>query len=140
MNRYLLKIAEQAERPVAEQAKHDLIHTGVIAGLGTLGNVATHRILNPGAPKGSNWKAAVVGGGIGLAADYAAVKMNNAISKKLEKKAMQNGWVGDPALVHMLNANVESRDIVDLTRKSGLLYSASRVMPVANPAKIENRY
>lgn len=79
MNIYLEKIAEINTR---EHAK-DFINTGVIAGLGTVGNMLSDRIINK--HWGNAWKAGVIGGGIGLAADYAGVKLNKVINKYLDK-------------------------------------------------------
>lgn len=79
MNIYLEKIAEINTR---EHTK-DLINTGVIAGLGTVGNMVSDRVIN--GHWGNAGKAGLIGGGVGLAADYAGVKLNKVINKHLDK-------------------------------------------------------
>ena len=118
MNRYLEKIAEKND------GISDVLRTGTIFGLGTAGNVLSHKLVNMGGKVGSARKAALIGGGIGLAADYGAVKLNHLLNKKLEKKAMKQKWVGDPLLVELADRQAESREMVDLTRKTGRIMTA----------------
>lgn len=67
---------------VSNEAKKDIVNTGVIAGLGGLGSLAAHKILPAGA---SNKKVFAVGTGIGLLADYAGLKMVPHINKAIDK-------------------------------------------------------
>lgn len=67
----------------AEHAKDikDIKDTATIAGLGAAGGMLGNHILGH---KGAfNWKAGLVGGGIGLAADYAGLKLNKVTDKLL---------------------------------------------------------
>lgn len=61
----------------------DLIHTGVIGAIGTGTSYLTSRIIN-GAGHSGNAKAAVLGGALGLAGDFAALKANRKIDTKLD--------------------------------------------------------
>lgn len=77
MNKYIEKIAQL----VSTETKRDIANTGVIAGLGAAGNVLADKIMH--GPKGGGAKAALIGGGIGLAADYAGIKLNKKINEHI---------------------------------------------------------
>lgn len=102
-NKYLEKIA------LSDEAKKELAQTGVIGGIGMGTSAVTHKVMNPAgekkvatavakiAPKlgilaraknalaaaksSPTAKAALIGGGLGLVGDFAAVKINKAIEK-----------------------------------------------------------
>lgn len=78
-NKYLAKLAE-----LSAETKKELAQTGVIGAAGTATSMLTNRILHPDAPKGSGWKAGLLGGGLGLAGDYAAVKLNRYLENKIK--------------------------------------------------------
>jgi len=77
-NKYLTKISFK----VSTETKKDLVNTGLIAGLGGLGNVAASKLLPA---KASNAKVFAVGTGIGLLADYAGLKLTPHVGKAIEK-------------------------------------------------------
>lgn len=65
------------------QSEHlkDIKDTATIAGLGSLGGMLGNKLLGH---KGAfNMKAALIGGGVGLAADYAGLKLNKVTDKLL---------------------------------------------------------
>lgn len=82
---------KQADEKVdPNQGKKDLINTGVIAGLGGVGTMAVDKAL-PAAQRlmPKIRRGALVGGlgvGVGLAADYAGLKLNHQINKQIDKK------------------------------------------------------
>lgn len=78
-DKVLLKQAE-----LSSQAKKDIASTATIGAAGAITNSIADAILHPNAPKGSGYKAALLGGGLGLVGDYGAVKLNNLIAKKIE--------------------------------------------------------
>ena len=90
MNKYLEKVAEL----MSSDAKKDLINTGVIAGLGAIGTAATDRIVH--GHWGNSGKAGLIGGGVGLIADYAGVRLNKKINQQpfLQKSSSFSSRVG----------------------------------------------
>ena len=66
---------------ISDQAKKDIVGTGTIAALGGVGTLAAHRLLPAKAGAG---KVLAVGTGIGLAADYAGLKLSNAYNKHVD--------------------------------------------------------
>jgi len=78
-NKYLAKLAA-----LSPETKKELAQTGVIGAVGSVTSVLTNKIVHPNAPKGSGWKAGLIGGGLGLAGDYAAVKLNRHLEKKIK--------------------------------------------------------
>lgn len=78
MNKYLQKIA-------AREGLKDAVNTGVIGATGAATSVLANKILHPTAPAGNWRKAALIGGGLGLLGDYAAVKLNKGINKHIDK-------------------------------------------------------
>lgn len=66
---------------VSDQVKKDVVGTGTIAALGGLGTVAAHKILPA---KSGAGKVFAVGTGIGLAADFAGLKLSNAYNKHVD--------------------------------------------------------
>ncbi len=83
MNKYLEKIAK-----LSNEAKKDIAGTATIGALGAgTGVAANHLLHNTGLFKKPGWKTtALVSGGLGLAADYAALKINKHINKRIDKK------------------------------------------------------
>jgi hypothetical protein len=85
LNRALLKAAEEQE-----SHKKDIINTAVIGGLGGVGTLATNKIMKASpnvfreTSKLHSAKVMALGTGIGLAADYAGLKLNKAINKHVE--------------------------------------------------------
>ena len=80
MNKYLVKIA--ATHSVAK----DLQDTAVIGGLGGLTGMASHRILSSLKTKPNNNLVFGISTGMGLAADYAGLKINKALEGLHNKK------------------------------------------------------
>lgn len=87
---------------MAEINKHQAIKDGAnlatIAGLGGLGTVAASHILPVGASKS---KIFAVGTGIGLVADYAGLKINDAFNKHMDNKYLNK--VASTAMSRNLN-------------------------------------
>lgn len=79
MNRYLQKIAQ-----FSNDTKKDIANTATIGASGAITGAITNRILHPGA--GSDLKAGLIGGALGLVGDYAAVKLNKHINNRIDKK------------------------------------------------------
>lgn len=75
MNKY----AEMSDK--TKDTLKDVAGTGVIAGLGGIGTVAAGKLAgaNPSAKK-----LMALGTGIGLVADYAGIRINKAMNKKIE--------------------------------------------------------
>jgi hypothetical protein len=74
----------------------DLVHTSTIGAIGVGSSYLTSRILNGAktlAQKSKNNKAAIIGGGLGLIGDYAAVKLNKGIDAKMNKVASENKYL-----------------------------------------------
>lgn len=82
-NKYLSKVAELSE------GKKELLDTGVIAAGGVASSIAGNHILSR-MYKGKtipSMAAGVVGGGLGVLADYGAVKLNKAFGHKNNESA-----------------------------------------------------
>lgn len=82
-NRYLNKVAEFSEH------KKDLMDTGVIAAGGVASSVLGNHILSK-MYKGKSapaLAAGAIGGGLGVLADYGAVKLNKAFGHKNNESA-----------------------------------------------------
>jgi hypothetical protein len=83
----LRKHASESNDP--NQGKKDLVNTGVIAGLGGVGTLATDKLM-PSVAKafpnvGRKTRLGVLGVGIGLAADYAGLKAKPHIDNQIDK-------------------------------------------------------
>lgn len=82
-SRALLKAAQETSH------KQELVNTGVIAGLGTATGFATHKAIAAmpkvfgQSAKFHNAKIMALSGAAGLAADYAGVKLNKQINKRI---------------------------------------------------------
>jgi hypothetical protein len=75
------KMAEIQEDP--KRHIKDIVNTGVIAGLGGVGSSVAQKLTTGhwGGAKGFG-----IGTGVGLVADYAGVKLNNMINKKIDSR------------------------------------------------------
>jgi hypothetical protein len=89
-NKALLKSAKIQTLTGEPTAKQDIVNTGVIGGLGAISGYAANKGMEA-APKlfgqgvrMRNAKLLAVGGAAGLAADYAGLKINNAINKHVQ--------------------------------------------------------
>lgn len=70
---------------VSDQAKKDIVGTGTIAALGGVGNVIADKIVHGvKSPAGHMGKTFAIGTGIGLAADYAGLKLSHAYNKHVD--------------------------------------------------------
>ncbi len=78
---------EHMKKQAALTAEHkkDIANTATIGAAGAATNVLADKILHPNGPKGSGLKSALLGGSLGLAADYGAVKLNNVVNKYIDK-------------------------------------------------------
>lgn len=65
---------------LSPETKHELAATGVIGAIGAGTSALTHRVMSAGLVKNTAGKAALIGGGLGLLGDYAAVKLNKKLS------------------------------------------------------------
>ena len=81
MNKYLQKVA----LTLSKDNKKEISNTATIGAAGAVTGAISNRILH-GAKAGSGMKAALVGGGLGLVGDYAAVKLNKHINNRIDKK------------------------------------------------------
>ena len=85
MRNGLVKIAMQISAPsVSPERKTELRDTVVIAGMGGIGNTIADRLLH--GKSGGGAKAFAAGTGIGLAADYGAVRLNKLLAKRLDSE------------------------------------------------------
>lgn len=80
MNRYLQKAAQF----LSNDTRKEVSNTATIGAAGAVTGAISNRILH-GAHAGSGVKAALVGGGLGLIGDYAAVKLNKHINNRIDK-------------------------------------------------------
>jgi len=84
MNRYLTKVATI----LTQENKKDLLNTGVIAGLGGVGTVLAHKAFQYAPAKmRSTGGLFALGTGIGLAADYAGIRINKHLNKHIDGTA-----------------------------------------------------
>lgn len=81
-NKYLNSLSKKA----SSDGLKDVAHTGTIGAMGFGTSYLASRLVN-GAEHSGNKKAALVGGALGLAGDYAAVKLNKHIDKGMDKLA-----------------------------------------------------
>ena len=83
-------LQKRAEQKDPNQLKKDAINLGVIAGLGTAGNVVLDKVMPKAVSAFPKVKRGLLIGGLGaataLATDYAGIKANNAINKRIDKK------------------------------------------------------
>lgn len=92
MNKYLTKIAAAyPSQSGMSDHKKELLDTGVIGAIGAGTGVLAHKVLShPNMAKSlatHGWKVpALVAGGLGLAGDYAAVKINKALDRRNQNK------------------------------------------------------
>jgi hypothetical protein len=100
-NKYLVKIAsslnngsdvrtaklveKKAFLGMSKDTAKDLSNTGTIGVAGGLTGMAANKILHPQAIKGEGRKAFMIGGGLGLLGDYAAIKLNNKLNRFIDK-------------------------------------------------------
>lgn len=75
-----MKLDKVAEDWLSPESKHELVSTGVIGAVGAGTSALANAYLHPNAPKGNWRRAAIVGGGLGLLGDYAAVKINKKLA------------------------------------------------------------
>lgn len=80
MNKYLSKVAKL----LSTETKKEVANTATIGAAGAVTGALTNRILHPGSK--SNLKAGIIGGGLGLLGDYAAVKLNKHINNRIDGK------------------------------------------------------
>lgn len=82
--------AMQKHAEMDVQLKKDAINLGVIAGLGTMGNLAIDRVIPKAVQTFPKIRRGLLVGGLGmtaaLATDYAGIKANNAINKQIDNK------------------------------------------------------
>lgn len=83
-NKYLEKIA----RMMSVETEKDLINTGTIGLAGGVTGAITDKLLNPG-KVGGGGKAFLVGTGLGLVGDYAALRANKRINKHIDESHKQ---------------------------------------------------
>lgn len=81
MNKYLQKVSVY----MSKETHKELANTATIGAAGAVTGALTNRILH-GAKGGSNLKAGLIGGGLGLLGDYAAVKLNKHINARIDKQ------------------------------------------------------
>jgi len=85
MNRYLLKLANEAERKVDHG--QDFRDAGVASALSTAAGLAGVKIVSRSKRiSASNLLTAGIMGGAGLTADLAAVKINKALERERTRK------------------------------------------------------
>lgn len=143
-------------------AKHDLIATGLIGGLGAGTSVLTDAVFSKGLLKRSKPKVALVGGGLGLAADYAGLQaaklfdgkpkkqgttMNKVASALLDKAAQlrqstpelvaigmlkQAGMDDETARAHVMQESMEKAAMESLTYSGIDAEDAVRLVKAAN--------
>ena len=89
----LNKIAEDSG-----DTKHDLITTGLIGGLGAGTSVLSDSIFSKGLVKRTKPKVALVGGGLGLAADYAGLQAAKLFDKTPKKEGSTMNKVANALL------------------------------------------
>lgn len=90
-----LPIMATKQAELSDEAKNDLRHTAVIGALGVGASVLTHKLMDrplastgaaqevaKGLFRNNATNSALIGGGLGLAGDYAAVKLNKAMDNK----------------------------------------------------------
>jgi len=77
------KYHQKAAQLMSAENKKDLVNTGIIGAMGGLTATATDMIVNKHVH--FNPKHFAIGTGLGLAGDYAALKMNKGINKKIDE-------------------------------------------------------
>ena len=142
--------------------KHDLIATGLIGGLGAGTSVLTDAVFSKGLLKRSPAKVALIGGGLGLAADYTGLQaaklfdgkpkeegttMNKVASALLDKAAQlrqstpeliaigmlkQAGLDENTARAHVMQESMEKAAMESLTYSGIDAEDAVRLVKAAN--------
>ena len=72
---------DKAAKLLSEDTKNELLSTGVIGAAGAATSALAHKFMSTGLVKNTAGRAALLGGGLGLLGDYAAVKVNKKISQ-----------------------------------------------------------
>lgn len=122
------------------ETKHELASTAVIGAAGAATSALTHKLTSGGLVKNTAGKAALIGGGLGLLGDYAAVKLN----KKLSPDAQPNkGHTMDKqaALNSLVDAGVNFDLAVAIVKQASVTdYGRAGISPAWMQESVANRH
>lgn len=118
---------DKSAKLLSDETKTELLSTGVIGAAGAATSALAHKVMSTGVVKNTAGRAALIGGGLGLIGDYAAVKVNNRLndhsvkSKHMNKQATFNALM-DSGVRYDLAVALVKRASIDAAK--GLLSPA----------------
>lgn len=113
---------DKSAKLLSDETKTELLSTGVIGAAGAATSALAHKVMSTGVVKNTAGRAALIGGGLGLIGDYAAVKVNNKLndhslkSKHMNKQATFNALMDSGVSYDLAVALVKQAESGDAAR------------------------
>lgn len=117
-----------AEENDSGQLKHELLTTGIIGGLGGVAGMASNKILQRGLVRNTNRNAFLLGGGLGLIADYAGLQASKHLPTSPKPEINTMNKVANALLVKAAELRESTPELVaiGLLKKAGIEESVAR--------------